>query len=111
MYVRSTVFTFSSMKNRRKQNYVNKKYLFFYGKSSLSMKCLIYEMSYLLNCIYMKCLSMKCLSIKCPNAVFILSSLCEILNFYGSMYGTYYGFQTLGGVSEKGSEEKKRRTL
>ena len=50
-----------------------------YGKSSLSTKCLIHEMSYLWYCyiwnvLYMKCpiydiVYIKCLSMKCPNAI------------------------------------------
>ena len=69
----------------------------------LSMKCPIYEIAYIWNVFQW--------NVFLWNALFLFSSSCEILNFYGCMYGTYYGFQTLGGVSEKGCEEKKRRTL
>ena len=92
------------MKNLRKIKFRDKKISPVYGKSSQSMKCLIYEMvflwnvqskkcpisemsvcempfyeiSYLWNVLSMKCLIL-CLSMKCPNArriLYIVHFMC-----------------------------------
>ena len=57
---------FLSMKNQRKQSFVNRKISSVYGKSSLSMKCPICELSYLWNVCLWNVFLWNVLSMKCP---------------------------------------------
>ena len=77
------------MMKRKEKNIICKKISSVYGPSSLSMKCLNYEMSYLWNALSMKCpiykmsylwnaLSMNFLSIKC--LIYEMSYLWNVLS-------------------------------